>query len=61
MPGKMGYRTRDWAGGDVTLELGVPGTYRVFAWIERDGLTVSVTQNCVFEILPNSSVVLGGG
>ena len=46
--GKMGYRQPN---GQFNLELGLPGVYKVFAWVEKNGRTVSVTQSCVFEIL----------
>ncbi len=50
--GKMGYR-RPSNGNQYNLEFGVPGIYRVFAWIERavDGQIISATQSCVFEIV----------
>ena len=49
--GKMGYRRTAWANGQFNLELGIPGVYHVFAWVERNGEAVSATQNCVFEIV----------
>ena len=53
--GKMGYR-RPLPGGQYNLEFGIPGTYRVYAWIERvaDGQTVSATQSCVFDLVSPS-------
>ena len=60
---KMGYRRLEWAQGQYTLELGVPGLYRGCAWVERSGVPSSGTQNCVCELVaPPSgppSVTLG--
>jgi hypothetical protein len=58
VPGKMGYRRAEWSGGQFTLELNIPGTYRVYAWMEGkdDGEARSCCQTCVFEILSSSSV-----
>jgi hypothetical protein len=54
--GKMGYR-RPCPGNQYNLEFGIPGIYRVFAWIEGidDGHAISATQSCVFEIVSPSS------
>ena len=49
--GKMGYRRGSWANAQFNLELGIPGIYNVFAWIERNGAPISATQNCTFEIV----------
>jgi hypothetical protein len=58
--GKMGYRRP--SGQPFNLELGLPGVYRVYAWVERDGEPISATQSCVFEVLSGDtapSVSLG--
>ena len=46
--GKMGYRQPN---GQYNLEFGLPGVYLVYAWVEREGEAVSMTQSCVFEIM----------
>lgn len=51
--GKMGYRRPN---GEFNLEFGLPGVYRVFAWVEKNGDPVSVTQSCVFEIISGENV-----
>ena len=56
MPGSIGFRRADsWSNGQFNFEFGVPGTYRVLAWVEREGRSVSLTQTCVFEIIQLSS------
>lgn len=60
--GKMGYRRSCWSNGQFVFEFNVPGIYRVFAWIERDGQTISGTQTCVFELVAptaSPSVTMG--
>ena len=54
---KMGYRRSSvWGeGGQFNFEFAVPGVYRVFAWVEREGAPVSCTQNCLFEIFSAST------
>ena len=51
--GNMGYRNSAlWSHGQYNFEFGVPGVYRVFAWVEQsNGAVVSATQSCVFEIV----------
>ena len=51
--GKMGYRRP--CGNEYNLEFGIPGIYRVFAWIEVGGEAVSATQSCVFEIVSSDN------
>lgn len=55
MPGKIGFRRQLNCSG-YNFEFGVPGTYRVFAWVERGGVAVSSTQSCVFELVATSAV-----